>query len=106
LLEVYYLCLLLGFAGRYSLGGRGDLRGIAMQTGERIQRIRQTGPELAPGWRLPGDTSRGVGSDPWVMRLTIAAVVCFLILVGSFAGYYWSLNSGVTSLQTTARSAK
>ena len=26
LLEVYYLCLLLGFAGRYSIGGRGELR--------------------------------------------------------------------------------
>src|SRR5215813_4813085 len=51
LLEVYYLCLLLGFAGRYSLGGRGDLRAIIMQTGEKIQRIRQTNPELAPWWR-------------------------------------------------------
>src|ERR1700733_5487052 len=41
-LEVYYLCLLLGFAGRYSLGGRGDLRGILQQTGEKLQRIRQS----------------------------------------------------------------
>jgi type VI secretion system protein ImpK len=106
LLEVYYLCLLLGFAGKYSLGGRGDLRGVAMQTGERIQRIRQTGAELAPGWRLPSDGVRGVSGDPWVLRLGIAAGVCFLILVASFAGYYMSLSSGVTNLQTTARTAK
>jgi type VI secretion system protein ImpK len=106
LLEVYYLCLLLGFAGRYSLGGRGDLSAIAMQTGERIQRIRQTGAELAPGWRLPGDGARGAASDPWVFRLTIAAGVCFFLLVAVFAGYYFSLSSGVTSLQTTARANK
>ena len=35
LLEVYQLCLLLGFAGRYSMGGRGDLRGITMQTADK-----------------------------------------------------------------------
>src|SRR5579862_4314512 len=32
LLEMYQLALLLGFAGRYSMGGRGDLRGITQQT--------------------------------------------------------------------------
>jgi type VI secretion system protein ImpK len=106
LLEVYYLCLLLGFAGRYSLGGRGDLQAVAMQTGERIQRIRQTGPELAPRWRLPGDGSRAVAGDPWVFRLAIAAGICFVLLAGSFGLYYWSLSSGVTALQTTARTAK
>src|SRR5450631_2223786 len=29
LLEVYHLCMLLGFAGRYSMGGRGELRNVA-----------------------------------------------------------------------------
>jgi type VI secretion system protein ImpK len=106
LLEVYYLCLLLGFAGRYSLGGRGDLAAITNQTGERIQRIRQTGTELAPGWRLPGDGARGVSTDPWVFRLAIAAGVCAVLLIASFAGYYLSLNTGITTLQTTARAAK
>ncbi len=106
LLEVYYLCLLLGFAGRYSLGGRGDLAAIVMQTGERIQRIRQTGPELAPGWRLPRDTSRGVTSDPWVLRLAIAAGICFFILAASFGIYYSSLSSGVTKLEATSRAGQ
>lgn len=106
LLEVYYLCLLLGFAGRYSLGGRGDLAAIVMQTGERIQRIRQTGPELAPGWRLPRDAARGVSGDPWVLRLAIAAGICFLVLVVSFGIYDSSLSSGVTKLELTAGAAK
>ena len=46
ILEVYYLCMLLGFAGRYSLGGKGDLYAIQQQTGDKIQRIRQTPPQL------------------------------------------------------------
>ena len=40
LLEVYQLCLLLGFVGRYSLGGRGDLRAVGEAVAEKIRRIR------------------------------------------------------------------
>lgn len=99
LLEIYYLCLLLGFAGRYSMGGRGELRSVATQAGDKIQRIRRTGAELAPGWRLPtNDPVRAAGGDPWVMRLAIAAGFCFLLLVILFAGFYFLLGSGVESL--------
>ena len=58
LLEMYQLCLLLGFAGKYSMGGRGDLRGIAMQTGEKIQRIRQTGAVARAGLAIAGGVRR------------------------------------------------
>ncbi|HEX5430603.1 MAG TPA: DotU family type IV/VI secretion system protein [Bryobacteraceae bacterium] len=103
LLEVYSLCLLLGFAGRYSLGGHGDLRSISAQTSEKIQRIRRTGAELSPGWRLPGnDPVRPAGGDPWVMRLAIGAGACFALMMILFIGFYFLLNSGVGSLQTIA----
>jgi type VI secretion system protein ImpK len=69
LLEMYQLALLLGFAGRYSMGGRGDLRGITIQTGDRIQRIRQTSAWLAPGWQLPAEAPVKTGGDPWVSRM-------------------------------------
>ena len=52
LLEVYYLCLMLGFAGRFSLGGRGELRAVMQQTGDKLQRIRQTSPVLSPDSHL------------------------------------------------------
>ena len=38
LLEIYYLCLLLGFKGRYAAGG--DLRSVMAATQEKIRRIR------------------------------------------------------------------
>jgi type IV/VI secretion system ImpK/VasF family protein len=40
LLEVHYLCLLLGYGGRYSIGGKGELQAITTATGDRIRRIR------------------------------------------------------------------
>src|SRR5437870_4920987 len=95
LLEVYYLCLLLGFAGRYAMGGRGDLRAIVMQTGDRIQRIRQTGAEFAPNWRLPQEGVPRTGADPWVMRLAIGAGISFALVVVLFIVFYVALNSGV-----------
>src|SRR5947199_4524488 len=81
LLEVYYLCLLLGFAGRYSLGGRGELRAILLQTGEKIQRIRQTTLQISPyGW-LPQDPPVTSGADPWVKTMMFAAIGCLVLVV-------------------------
>ena len=103
ILEVYQLCLLLGFAGRYSLGGRGDLGAITMQVGDKIQRIRQTGGELATGWRLPRDVARAAGGDPWVQRLAILAIGCGGVAVLLFAGFYFLLDSGAGGLAALAR---
>jgi len=102
LLEVYHLCLLLGFAGRYLLGGRGDLRAIIMQNAEKIQRIRQLSTEFAPWWRLPDEPVASTGGDPWVKRLLIGAAACVLLTVILFAVFTVSLNSGIGNLQTIA----
>src|SRR5882672_5021574 len=53
LLEVYYLCVLLGFGGRYSMGNKGDLRSIMDAVGEKIRRVRGYSAELSPAWMLP-----------------------------------------------------
>ncbi|HXP85060.1 MAG TPA: DotU family type IV/VI secretion system protein [Bryobacteraceae bacterium] len=102
LLEVYHLCLLLGFAGRYLLGGRGDLRGVIMQTAEKIQRVRQIGTEFSPWWRLPNDAVGKTGGDPWVKRLFIGLAASFALALILFIVFTLSLNSGVGNLQTIA----
>jgi type VI secretion system protein ImpK len=106
LLEVYHLCLLLGFAGRYSMGGRGDLRAMIMQTADKIQRIRQTGPELAPWWRLPNEAAPRAGGDPWVLRLAITAGACFALMVILFVVFYIGLGSGVDDLRRAKGAAR
>ncbi len=102
-IEVYLLCLLLGFEGRYSLGGRGELRSITAQAGEKVQRIRRTGAQFAPEVGLPGnEVARQAGGDPWVTRLTIAAVVCAVLLLAAFGGFYFLLSSGVDAVRAVA----
>ena len=103
LLEVYQLCLLLGFAGRYSLGGRGDLRAITMQTADKIQRIRQTGGEMSVGWRLPQDPPITGGSDPWATRLLWITVGCAGLAALLYVSFYLMLNSGADNLEALAR---
>ena len=102
LLEVYYLCLLLGFAGRYSLTGRGDLRAVMETTGDKIRRIRQLPRDLSPMWGLPAEQTRAVQRDPWIRPLLFAAIGCFLLAVLLFAGYKMALGSGVGSLESMA----
>ncbi len=102
LIEVYYLCLLLGFAGRYSLGGRGDLRGVMQQTAEKLQRIRQIPAQLSPNAAVPPDAARTGQGDPWVKRLAMGAVASFLLTAALFILFYVLLGSGVENLRGIA----
>ena len=102
LLEVYYLCMLLGFAGRYSMGGRGELKAAMDSTGEKIRRIRQIPPDIAPMWSLPGDAVQGGGADPWVKRLIYATAGCLLIALLLFGIYKWNLGSRVDEMESLA----
>jgi type VI secretion system protein ImpK len=102
LLEMYQLALLLGFAGRYSMGGRGELRGVATQTGERIQRIRQTSGWLAPGWQLPLEAPVKTGGDPWVSRMLVILIVSVLVVVVLYCVFLVLLNQGSNDLSRMA----
>ena len=98
LLEVYYLCMLLGFAGKYSMHGRGDLQAIMNSAGAKIRHIRQLPPDLSPYWALPDERVKVVGTDPWVKRLMFAAAACFLLAVVLFGVYKMMLGSGVSKV--------
>jgi type VI secretion system protein ImpK len=102
LLEVYHLCLLLGFAGRYSLSGRGELRSIITTVGDKIRRIRQSPPDLSPAWSLPNENIQAGGSDPWIKRLMFSAIGCFVVALLLFILYKVFLGSGVSSLERIA----
>ena len=99
LLEVYHLCLLLGFAGRYSLSGKGELRSIITMAGDKIRRIRQSPPDLSPGWALPNESVNTGGADPWIKRLMYSGVGCFTLALFLFILYKVFLNSGVGTLE-------
>lgn len=105
LLEVYHLCLLLGFAGRYSLAGRGELKGFIDSTADKIRRIR--GPErpFSPYPLLTSGTVQAA-KDPWIKTLMIAAAACLALTVVLFVSYKLMLSSGVSSLADLAASIR
>lgn len=94
LLEVHYLCMLLGFSGRYSVGNRGELSNMMRMTAEKIHRIRGAIGPLSPAGLLPNETLRA-GSDPMVKKLGILAIACAVLMVILFVVYKVVLGNGV-----------
>jgi type VI secretion system protein ImpK len=106
LLEVYQLCMLLGFAGKYSIGGRGELQSRVFSTGEKIARIRQSSPELSPAWAAPDDAVAASGADPWVKRLIYMTAGVLLITLILFGVYKMGLGSAVGRMEQIAAQAR
>jgi type VI secretion system protein ImpK len=102
LLEVYYLCLLLGFGGRYGRGGSADLRDYTNRVGERIRQIRGTSPPLSPSSSPDPGSTVVRRADPWTRRLAFTVGVCLLLALVLFAGFRLSLGSGLSELNSMA----
>jgi type VI secretion system protein ImpK len=99
-LEVYHLCLLLGFRGRYGAEDRGALHALSARLGERVTRIRGVASELAPGWRPPDDA---IGTrDPWIGRLTIALVASVVLAIVLWGAATMSLRGSSRDVETLA----
>jgi type VI secretion system protein ImpK len=99
-IEVYYLCLLLGYLGRYSISSKSDLRAVMGQTDDKIKRIRGAGAGLSPQWMLPERGAISVGSDPWILRIGILSAVSAVLAAILFVSYDFSLGSAASALQS------
>jgi len=83
--EVYYLCLALGFEGKYRLEGVEGLRRLTSELRADLERLRQGDDALSPP--LPGGAG-GIGGEvrrslpPWV-----ALAVSGALLVMLYSGY-------------------
>lgn len=103
LLEMFQLCMLLGFAGRYSIGNRAEITPIVNAVGEKIHRIRRSSALLSPEWQPPPSTNAPSAThDPWVKRILYAAVGCVAFAVIGYGVYYFLLDGGITTLQQLA----
>lgn len=103
LLEMFQLCMLLGFAGRYSIGNRAEITPIVNAVGEKIHRIRRSSALLSPEWQPPPSTNAPPAThDPWVKRILYAAVGCIAFAVIGYGVYYYLLDGGISTLQQLA----
>jgi type VI secretion system protein ImpK len=99
-LEVYLLCLLLGFEGRYAGGRRGELEGLIETLRMRIEYIRGRADQLSPYASLPAASpppetaKRPAGYLRWVAL----GLVIFTLF------WYWALRSNLVSMGEDLRS--
>jgi type VI secretion system protein ImpK len=102
LLEVYQLCLLLGFRGRYGAGEDGGLRTRLQAVHQKILRIRGDPGRLAPAAALPADDVLPVRRDPWLRPLLAIAAGALTLAIVLYTAFRLSLGGRLDALRTLA----
>ena len=97
-LEIYDLCLWLGYRGRYSMSGQDAARSVASTVWEKLQHLRGGPRPLAPNWAPPKDIVQQKSSDPWVQALLLGTVGALLFAILFFVGFKYVLISGAAGL--------
>jgi type VI secretion system protein ImpK len=95
-LEVYLLCLLLGFQGRYSATNRDELGLWTSRVREQVTRIRGGTPPIAPDWAIPTGEVVLRTRDPWLRRLLFAGAATLAVALALYVIYLVVLRSGTT----------
>jgi type VI secretion system protein ImpK len=101
-LEVYALCLLMGYKGRYGLSGPEATRPIIDSALEKIRRIRGPLVGLSPSWAVPEGGAVVAKRDPWVTRLAFGALGCVFLGILFFVAFKMRLLAGASSIHAMA----
>jgi type VI protein secretion system component VasF len=98
-LEVYLLCLTLGFEGKYSEEKKSELHGLMERSRSRIEGIRQNrGKPLSPEAQLPEDVIQPTtrkSNTGILMKVTLGAAIGALVV---FIAAWIHLTSGVSQV--------
>lgn len=109
-LEVYSLCMLLGFRGKYALssasGARvsssgGEIQTLLAQSREKIDRIRGRLaflPESGP----PPPLLTPIAEDRWSRNLGIAALVMLVVVLLGWGGFWFQLHAAASQIGPAA----
>jgi len=88
-LEVFHMCLLLGFQGKYLLEGSEKLGYLTARLGDEIARIKGHSAGFAPHWAAPDRIQHQLKND--VPLWVIGSVFGLMALLG-FLGLRWQLT--------------
>ncbi len=83
-LEVFHLCLLLGFQGRYALDGDDKLNYLSARLGDEIARMRGKSRGFAPHADRPDHVANKLRSD---LSLWVLAGVFSVAGLGAYLGF-------------------
>jgi len=102
LLEVYSLCILLGYKGKYGLSDQDSVRPVLDAIAEKIRCVRGALAGLSPAWAVPEGMVKLADADPWIRRLMIGALACALFAVVVFLLFRVLLSSYASSVHALA----
>ncbi|RZI81309.1 MAG: DotU family type IV/VI secretion system protein [Rubrivivax sp.] len=88
-LEVFHMCLLLGFQGKYLIEGTEKLGYLTARLGQEIAQLKGKRAAFAPHWAAPDKVSHQLKHE--VPLWVIGSVFGLVALLG-FAGLRWTLG--------------
>ena len=93
-LEVYNLCLLLGYEGKFAGGSKAELQLLMSNLRERIERIFGRNPEFSPDGTLPDEpVSVAPVADPLDRQVKLFALAALILAILCFVGFSVHLGS-------------
>ncbi|HTT22299.1 MAG TPA: type IVB secretion system protein IcmH/DotU [Candidatus Sulfotelmatobacter sp.] len=99
-LEVYYLCLLLGYEGKYAGGSKAELQLLMTNLRERIERILGDSPELSPDAALPNEPIvMETKADPLERQVMLFALAALVLAIFSFLVFSLQLSSKSSEIE-------
>jgi type VI secretion system protein ImpK len=91
-LEVFYLCLLTGFQGKYMLESKEKLNYLIATLDKEIVHLKGKRAAFAPHWKSPDNIKHLLKAD---IPMWIIGTALMLLGVASYAGLNWMLSHQV-----------
>lgn len=88
-LEVFHMCLLLGFQGKYLLEGTEKLNYLTARLGDEVARLKGQGAGFAPHWAAPDKIQNQLKNE---VPLWVLGSVFGLLALAGFLGLRWQLT--------------
>ena len=99
-LEVYYLCLLLGYEGKFAGGSKAELQLLMTNLQERIERVFGRDPEFSPDAVLPDEpVAAAPAADPMDRQVKMFALGALVLAILCLVGFSLNLSSKSADVQ-------
>ena len=89
ILEVFHMCLLMGFQGKYLIEGSEKLNYLTARLGDEVAHLKGSRAAFAPHWAPPDQVSNRLKNE---VPLWVIASVFALLGVLAFTALRWQLN--------------
>jgi type VI secretion system protein ImpK len=95
-LEIYYLCLALGFEGKFGVEGTERLSALTKLIHDELNRFRPPAPEVSPHWKpVDGAVQEKNKLPRWLIYSCIAVIIACILF---YVGFFISIQSGAGDL--------